>query len=235
MPLKVKPLMNQNTTLPTQVVDPVQSKPIKIKPIKIKPIKSKTPDLKSIIDNCSYVKNCKSNDKRDVNSISYLVNINLSHSDCIKLGHGVEKIFKMFISASVPNLKDIKSKNIKGMKEKDHLFIDEKNKIVYYAEIKTNLKLDTEKDKSTIKKCFDIKKELVDKYKGYQIKMFLVGCRYISNDYIPLDIYKKYLKIKDHLVGLNEYFEALSIPHKYDDEETYKEHINYLAQKMFKK
>ncbi len=195
----------------------------------------KTPDLKSIIDKCAYVNNCKSNEKKDFNSMSYLVSINLSHSDCIKLGHGVEKVFKMFICASVPNLKDIKTKNIKGMKEKDHLFIDETKKIIYYAEIKTNLNLDTEKDKSTINKCVDIKKELEDKYNGFIVKMFLVGCRYISNDIIPLDICKKYIKIKNHLVGLNEYFEALSIPFKYDNEDKYKEHINYLAKKMFKR
>ena len=44
-------------------------------------------------------------------------------------------------------LKNIKSNTKKGDKETDHLFIDDLNKNIYYAELKSNLNLDTEKRK----------------------------------------------------------------------------------------
>ena len=46
--------------------------------------------------------------------------------------------------------KNIKEKNTKGKKETDHLFMDVNNKIIYYAEIKSNLNLDTEKSNETV-------------------------------------------------------------------------------------
>ncbi len=193
------------------------------------------PDFKSIIDECTYVKNCVSNNEKDELSFSYLINITLSQSDCIKLGHGVEKVLKNYIIKANPLLKDIKRPNKKGKREKDHLFKDDTNKIIYYAEIKTNIRLDTEKDKSTIDKCIQNKKELEKKYKGYQVKMFCVSCRHYSKNIIPISVGKKYERISDNLVGINEYLNGLNIPHKYDSEDTYKDHMNYLAKKMFKK
>ncbi len=194
-----------------------------------------TPDFKSIIDDCPYIKNCVSNKEKDQLSFSYLIDISLSQSDCIKLGHGVEKVLKNYIIKINPLLKDIKKPNKKGNKEKDHLFMDEKNKIIYYAELKTNIRLDTEKDKSTIDKCIQNKKELETKYEGFQVKMFCVSCRHYSKNIIPIAVGKKYDRISDNLVGINEYLNGLNIPHKYDSEDTYKDHMNYLAKKMFKK
>jgi hypothetical protein len=202
---------------------------------KLSEITISNPDFKSIIDECQYVKNCVSNKDKDELSFSYLINMSMSQSDCIKLGHGVEKILKNYIIKANPELKDIKKPNKKGNKEKDHLFMDEKNKTIYYAELKTNIRLDTEKDKSTIDKCIQNKKELETMYEGYQVKMFCVSCRHYSKNIIPIAVGKKYYKINDNLVGINEYLNGLNIPHKYDSENTYKEHMNYLAEKMFKK
>ena len=42
----------------------------------------------------------------------------------------------MILFVSNTNLISIKSKNSKGEKEKDHLFIDEEKKIIYYSELK---------------------------------------------------------------------------------------------------
>lgn len=94
-------------------------------------------DIKLIINNNNYVKNTHSNKKKDINSLSYLINIKLSQSDCIKLGFGVEKILNDILIKYSTELKSIKEKNIKGKKEKDHLFMNEKNKIIYYAELKS--------------------------------------------------------------------------------------------------
>ena len=46
-----------------------------------------------VIDN-NYVKNCKSNKKKDKSSLSYLVEKSLSQSECIKLGKACESIFE---------------------------------------------------------------------------------------------------------------------------------------------
>lgn len=43
-------------------------------------------ELNNIITHNNYVINCKSNKKKDVDSLSSLINRNLSQSDCIKLG-----------------------------------------------------------------------------------------------------------------------------------------------------
>jgi hypothetical protein len=237
--------LNIKVKLPMKQIEPKNDPQIKpeIEPElktendpEIKPISVvSNPDFKSIIDECSYIKNCVSNKEKDQLSFSYLIDISLSQSDCIKLGHGVEKILKSYIIKANPLLTDIKKPNKKGSKEKDHLFMDEKNKIIYYAELKTNIRLDTEKDKSTIDKCIQNKKELETKYEGYQVKMFCVSCRHYSKNIIPIAVGKKYNSINDNLVGINEYLNGLNIPHKYDCEDTYKEHMNYLAKKMFKK
>lgn len=86
--------------------------------------------------------------------------------------------------------KNIKEKNTKGKKETDHLFMDVNNKIIYYAEIKSNLNLDTEKSNETVQKCLNIEKMLINKYFKYKIKMFLVGLRHLTSSTI-----KRKLKI----------------------------------------
>jgi len=70
-------------------------------------------DLKQIIDENEYVKKCISNNKPDINSLSYLIHDkNLSQSDKIKLGFGLEKILKDIIIKNT-ELNDIKNENDK--------------------------------------------------------------------------------------------------------------------------
>ena len=189
--------------------------------------------ISRIIRKNKYINNCSSNKKIDTNSLSYLIDYELSQSDYIKIGVGIENILKDFILENT-NLKNIKTKNKKGIKEKDHLFMDINKKIIYYAELKSNLNLDTEKSKQTYKKCLDIKKELQEEYKDYEIKMFLVGVRYYEKIIIPKTILKKYKEINNNLCGINEYFKYLSIKFKIFNEKDYKKILNYLVKKMFK-
>jgi len=189
--------------------------------------------ISRIIRKNKYINNCSSNKKIDINSLSYLIDYELSQSDCIKIGVGIENILKDFILENT-NLKNIKTKNKKGIKEKDHLFMDINKKIIYYAELKSNLNLDTEKSKQTYKKCLDIEKELQEEYKDYEIKMFLVGVRYYTKKIIPKTILKKYKEINNNLCGINEYFKFLSIKFKIFNEKDYKKILNYLVKKMFK-
>ena len=159
--------------------------------------------LDSLIKKKLYIKTCKSNKKKDVGSISYLIKLNLSQSDCIKLGNAVEKIFYDIILYYNTKLKDIKTKNKKGQREKDHLLCDEHNKIIYYAEFKSNINLDTEKSKSTNEKILNNVMDLKKTYPSYIIKWGLVSCRYTNSKNIPTKLKYKYKTIINNLFGIN--------------------------------
>jgi len=191
-------------------------------------------ELKNIIKNNDYIKSCVSNKKKDYNSLSYLIQKNLSQSECIKLGIGLENVLRDIILKKNTNLKSIKPKNKKGKKEKDHLFINETTKTIYYAELKSNLNLDTEKSISTSNKCLQILEELKIEYQDYKIKMYLIGLRYYKKNCIPKLIEKKYLSICDNLLGVNEYLEELDIDLNFTkEEENYKLFLNCLVDNMF--
>lgn len=192
-------------------------------------------DLKKVIDENEYVKNCKSNEKPDINSLSFLIhNRNLSQSDKIKLGQGMEKVLKDIIEKNT-ELINIKEKNAKGEKERDHLFEDNKNKIIYYAELKSNINLDTEKSKSTSEKCLKILDELQIQYPDYKIKMFLVNLRFLEKKDVDKVVLNKYTNIKNNLCGINEYLSNLGVKFNFKDEKNYAEFLNYLVDKMYKK
>lgn len=189
----------------------------------------------SIIDNNSYVKNCFSNKNKDINSISYLIKRDLSQSDCIKFGTGFEKVLMDIILLENKNLESIKPKNMKGKKDLDHLFLDKINKIVYYAEIKSNLNLDTEKSKATSNKCLQVQQDLIKEFPEHKINMYLVGIRYFTKEIISKNILNKYTSIIENLKGVNEYLSELGVTIKFLDETDYVEVLNYQANKMFDK
>lgn len=188
-------------------------------------------ELCDLIKNNFYITNCKSNKKKDPTSLSSLIDKQLSHSDCIKLGNGVEKLFVDLILKKT-KLKNIKPKNIKGKKEKDHLFLQEDDKIIYYSELKANINLDTEKSKSTYDKCISIINELKKEYPDHTIKWCLLGYRYLEYKDIPDVIKKKYGKIKDNLFGVNQYLTMLNIDLQFTYE-TYKIFLNKIVDQMF--
>ena len=190
-------------------------------------------EIKNLIDNNKYVKSCISNKKKDFHSLSYLVDKELSQSDCIKLGTGVEKMLKDIILYKNPSFEDIRPPTQKGKKEKDHLFKDEETKTIYYAELKSNLHLDTEKCKSTCDKCVKLLEDIKQEYPDYTIYMYLVGVRYYEKKSITSKINNKYNTIKDNLLGVKEYLQIMNINTDDYTEIKYKEIINYLANKMF--
>jgi hypothetical protein len=198
-----------------------------------KPIKLN--NIEDIISNNTYVKNCKTNKEKDINSISYLLDpkLNMSQSDCIKFGIGLEHVIKDIILLYNQNLISIKEPNKKGQKEKDHLFMDCHKRIIYYSEIKSNINLDTEKSLATYEKCLYNKKNIEKKYPDYKVIMFLTSVRYYTNEIIPNTISNKYSKIIDSLLGINEYYKALSVPIYYNNEDEFKIFLNLLANKMF--
>jgi hypothetical protein len=168
-----------------------------------------------------------------IHSMKYLIdhNLEISQSQCIKLGIIVEKIIQEIILDNNFNIQSIKEKNKKGIREKDHLMVDESNKIIYYAEVKSNLYLDTEKCKSTAEKCLSISNELRHKYPDYTVEWCLLGCRYISKNEIPAVIAKKYELIKDNVFGVNDYLELFNINKKFTNE-SYKLLLNNIVKEM---
>lgn len=200
-------------------------------------IKSNEPDDKEMINKLINIYNKNkhkySNMKdtgKDYNSISFLVNKPLSQSQCIKLGINLEKYLVDIILDYNTNLSNIKPDNKNGNKEKDHLFIDINNKIIYYAEIKSNLNLDTEKSKETANKCLTILKELQNTYSDYNVNMFLVGIRHYTRDLIPRHIMNKYDNIKMHVVGVNEYLSNLNCNLQFNND-NYVKFINIVVDK----
>jgi hypothetical protein len=189
---------------------------------------------KSIINKNEYIQSCVSNKLKDHHSLSSLIEREMSQSDCIKLGTGVEKVIVDIILANNSCLQNIKQKNKKGVKERDHLFKDERNKTIFYAELKSNLNLDTEKCKSTSNKCIQIVEELQEEFTDYKIELSLVGLRYFDNKDIPKIISNKYLSIPDNVIGVNNYLYKLNAFPTFGSEDKYKEFLNYLANSMFK-
>jgi hypothetical protein len=192
-------------------------------------------EIQNIINENEYILNCKSNDKKDISSLTYLINdMNLSQSDSIKFGNAIEKLLNdIIMKYNTFNLQNIKKKNEKNKKETDHLYIDNVNKVIYYAEIKCNLNLDTEKYKSTINKCLNIKDELQEFYHEYKIQMCLVGARYYKTEIITKNIIKKFKVIQDNLFGINEYLQLYNIDKQFIDEEDYIMFLKYIAKQMF--
>jgi hypothetical protein len=192
---------------------------------------AENPDLlNNLINECSYIQECTSNKKRDPTSMAYLIDRDMSQSDCVKFGHGVENVIGD-MGKKHTTLKWIRPPNKKGKKEKDHLFEDEINKIIYYSECKTNLNLDTEKHKSTYEKCLQICEEL-GLGNDYKIVWCLLGARYIHSDEMPSKITKKYVCIKDHLFGINQYLKMLGVSCEFT-KETYRKFLNDVANAMF--
>ena len=187
-----------------------------------------------IVDINEYIQGSISNKTKDINSLSSLINRVLSQSDCIKLGTGIEKVLVDCILAQNKSLLNIKQKNKKGVKERDHLFKDDVKKIIYYAELKSNLNLDTEKCKSTSAKCIQIVEELKKEFVDYHIDLSLVGLRYFHTGDIPKIISNKYISVQDNVVGINDYMRKLKVFPGFETEEKYKEFLNYIADSMFK-
>jgi len=169
--------------------------------------------------------------KKDIHSLCYLIRKNLTQSECIRLGIAFEKwLGDVIIDNS--SLINIKNKNKKGIRERDHLFICHKRKKVYYAELKANINLDTEKSKSTISKCLEISEELKKEYIEYDIRWCLVGFRFLTYSDMPSNIQNKYENIKNNFFGINQYLKMLDVNLEFT-EERYSMILNLISDTCF--
>lgn len=165
---------------------------------------------------------CRKSDKsaNTDNSISSLINVPLTQSQCIKFGTHVEKLLRDFIS-SYDHVKNVRPQNKKGESERDHLFLlNDGTKV--YAELKCNLNLDTEKRKKTCEKIQKISKE--EDCKGY-----LLAVRYING--IPNKVSKQYENV--NLINVTDYFKIFDIPCPFGGSElNYKMWLNQVAREL---
>lgn len=192
--------------------------------------------LESIIKNNTYIKSCssrKSTKGRDSSSLSFLVSKNLTQSQCIKLGIAVEDTIRDVILEYNKNLTDIVPKNKRGAKERDYLFKDDTTKTIYYAEMKCNLNLDTEKCKSTSLKCIQIKEELEKQYPDYVVKMYLIGSRYRVKEMIPKTILGRFSLITENIIGIDDYLSELNTKFSFETEKKYQEFLDTIVCNAF--
>lgn len=152
-------------------------------------------------------------------SISSIIAVPLTQSQCIKLGTHIEKILRDFIALH-SHVENIRPQNKKGQSERDHLFYVNGKKI--YAELKSNLNLDTEKRKKTREKIQKISAE--EQCDGY-----LLALRYINE--IPPRILKQYEDV--HVLSVTKYFQLFGIPCPFRGSELcYKMWLNQVAREL---
>ena len=165
--------------------------------------------------------------RRSENSLSYLIDRPMEQSECIRLGTAMESALSQITEQkTTKNLKNIKPPNKKGKKEKDILFEDLDQIIIWYFEAKSNIELDTEKLAVTVKKIKELKKD--NNYAGG-----LLALRWLSKKDIPENLAKKYKDLgDDEIYGVNDYFNAVDVPYNFKDYDEYKKFVNGILAKI---
>ena len=159
---------------------------------------------------------------RSENSLSYLRDRPMEQSECIRLGTAMENALTQ-ITEKNTKFENIKPKNERGQKEKDILFKNLVQNIIWYFELKSNIELDTEKLPETVKK---IKED--NNYSGG-----LVSVRWLSKNDIPKNLRKRYKDLgDDEIYGVNDYFDAVGVPYKFEDYDEYKKFVNGILDKI---
>ena len=129
-------------------------------------------NLSKVINKNKYLNKIRKTTKQDNTSLAYLLKTyKITQRESIRIGYFIEKLL-IDIILNETNLINIKESNRKGQKETDHLFFDSDTNTIYYAEIKSNLNLDTEKSKETVSKVRKIVNTLKRSYKNCEIKYF---------------------------------------------------------------
>lgn len=189
-------------------------------------------EIIDIINKNNYIKEYEKNIDKDENSLKNLLTEDfcLNQSQSIKLGIAMEKVIFDIINSN-KEFKNLKEKNKKGEKEKDLLF--QKDNTIYYAELKSNLNLDTEKSSKTVDKILEIKKELDEKYPDCTINVSLVGLAFFEKSEIKRTIANKYGMIKDNVVGIHDFFNKLGMK-IFDNKKHHIEFVNRVASALFR-
>lgn len=158
-------------------------------------------------------------------SINTLVNIGITQSQSIRVGTSIEDLLRIYIS-STSSWIDIKPPNAKGKKERDHLFyrtLENGKTEKIYAELKSNLQLDSEKRSKTAEKVKCIMRE--ENCKGY-----ITALRHFSSDTLNKSKHVSFYTERDvDVLSVQEYFNILNIACPFEDEDEYKKWIRFIV------
>ena len=153
----------------------------------------------------------------------------------IKIGRNFEKWFKYIVNdCGMEILPDGVVKNvIKGKsKDIDLLFMDTKNKIVYYRELKSNIELDTEKLPATYNKIKTINEFLETEYTGYSIDSSLMTWAVYDETSLPKKYNSKIKQCNENNVNVTYPKDLFNILGADIDEETYYTFFRDLGKKI---
>tara|TARA_Y100000389_G_C17438012_1_gene506743 strand:+ start:490 stop:1155 length:666 start_codon:yes stop_codon:yes gene_type:complete len=161
-------------------------------------------------------------------SINTLVNIGVTQSQSIRIGTSIEDLLRIYIS-STSSWNDVKPPNAKGKKERDHLFsrtLENGKTEKIYAELKSNLQLDSEKRSKTAEKVKSIVHE--ENCDGY-----ITALRHFSPDTLSKSRHVNFYTERDvDVLSVEEYFNVLNIACPFENEEGYKEWIRFIVDRL---
>jgi len=161
----------------------------------------------------------------DFESIKSLIEFPITQSQSIRLGKGVEDIFRKYINKN-SDWRDIKPPNLKGKKEPDHLFRHFITGAIKYAEGKGNINLDTEKRKATLEKI-----RTIAQTEGCD--PVLLALRHYSRETLKHSSCTEYYETQGITVlPVNEYMESYGIKCPFGSECEYRRWLNYVALKI---
>ena len=161
-------------------------------------------------------------------SINTLVNIGVTQSQSIRIGTSIEDLLRIYIS-STSSWNDVKPPNVKGKKERDHLFsrtLENGKTEKIYAELKSNLQLDSEKRSKTAEKVKSIVHE--ENCDGY-----ITALRHFSSDTLNKSRHVNFYTEREvDVLSVEEYFNVLNIACPFENEESYKEWIRFIVDRL---
>lgn len=159
----------------------------------------------------------------DYESIKSLVDFPITQSQSIRLGTAVENILRETIS-SKSKWVDIKPENQPGEKERDHLF--QLGGVTIYAELKSNLNLDSEKKKATREKAKSIAEE-------EHTQGIIVALRHYSHETLSQSSCTNFYEKSDlKVLPVAEYLKLFSVENPFGSYDEYKKWLNYIALKL---
>ena len=159
----------------------------------------------------------------DYESIKSLIDFPMTQSQSIRLGTAVENILRETIS-SKSKWVDIKPENQPGEKERDHLF--QLGGVTIYAELKSNLNLDSEKKKATREKAKSIAEE-------EHTQGIIVALRHYSHETLSQSSCTNFYEKSDlKVLPVAEYLNLFSVENPFGSYDGYKKWLNYVALKL---
>lgn len=159
----------------------------------------------------------------DYESIKSLIDFPMTQSQSIRLGTAAENILRETIS-SKSKWVDIKPENQPGEKERDHLF--QLGGVTIYAELKSNLNLDSEKKKATREKAKSIAEE-------EHTQGIIVALRHYSHETLSQSSCTNFYEKSDlKVLPVAEYLNLFSVENPFGSYDGYKKWLNYVALKL---